>query len=425
MSNETTTTDIAALPPADRALIVLNSTKTEADLRAMVEEAAGITEIKDKTGREQAHRMGMRLKTARTTIQKTGKAAREDATAFCNAVLTEEKRLIAITQAEETRVLGLRDAFDEKLEAERRAAEARRAEILGKIQGIRDLPTALRSASSAEIAAEREALAAFEPSADVFGDLLDDCKAAMAEACTKLDELHGQAVAEEERAAAAEAERRRIQEALAAERAAMEAERAAIEAERARIAAERAELEALRAAAQRAAEEAKAAAEAPAAAPDGAETEPASDLQWSDEEVRQFKEQGQAPIAFNVLAHPETTIEDELRGDGDEAPADVELIQGEVGQADAGITVTATDWRIRSFALHTAAQFDALAAKVNQCGFNAFADELGAVAVNLREGFHDAALAKADAEALIAADNLLVDATMEAIDALRGEQLAA
>jgi len=80
--------------------------------------------------------------------------------------------------------------------------------LLGKIQGIRDLPTALRSASSAEIAAEREALAAFEPSADVFGDLLDDCKAAMAEACTKLDELHGQAVAEEERAAAAEAERR-------------------------------------------------------------------------------------------------------------------------------------------------------------------------------------------------------------------------
>lgn len=404
MSNETTaTTDIAALPPADRALIVLNSTKTEADLRAMVEEAAGITEIKDKTGREQAHRMGMRLKTARTTIQKTGKAAREDATAFCNAVLTEEKRLIAITQAEETRVLGLRDAFDEKLEA-----EARRSEILGKIQGIRDLPTALRSASSAEIAAEREALAAFEPSADVFGDLLDDCKAAMAEACTKLDELHGQAVAEEERAAAAEAERRRIQEALAAERAAMEAERAAMEAERARIAAERAELEALRAAAQRAAEEAKAAAEAPAAAPAGAETKPVDEL---PEDV--------------AVIHPEPTMEAELRGDIEDATADVELIQGEVGQADAGITVTATDWRIRSFALHTAAQFDALAAKVNQCGFTAFADELGAVAVNLREGFHDAALAKADAEALIAADNLLVDATMEAIDALRGEQLAA
>lgn len=409
MSNETTAiNDIAALPPADRALIVLNSTKTEADLRVMVEEAAGITEIKDKTGREQAHRMGMRLKTARTTIQKTGKAAREDATAFCNAVLTEEKRLIAITQSEETRVLGLRDAFDEKLEAERRAAEARRAEILGKIQGIRDLPTALRSTSSAEIAAEREALAAFEPSADVFGDLLDDCKAAMAEACTKLDELHGQAVAEEERAAAAEAERRRIQEALAAERAAMEAERAAMEAERARIAAERAELEALRAAAQRAAEEAKAAAEAPAAAPAGAETEPADEL---PEDV--------------AVIHPEPTMEAELRGDGDEAPADVELIQGEVGQVDAGITVVPTDWRIRSFALHTAAQFDALAAKVNQCGFTAFADELGAVAVNLREGFHDAALAKADAEALIAADNLLVDATMEAIDALRGEQLAA
>ena len=38
MTEQTTliepTTDIAALPPADRALIVLSSTKTEADLKA-------------------------------------------------------------------------------------------------------------------------------------------------------------------------------------------------------------------------------------------------------------------------------------------------------------------------------------------------------------------------------------------------------
>lgn len=411
------TNDIAALPPADRALIVLNSTKTEADLRAMVEEAATIQEIKDKTGREQAHRMGMRLKTARTTIQKTGKAAREDATAFCNAVLTEEKRLIAITQAEETRVLGLRDAFDEKLEAERRAAEARRADILSKIQGIRDLPRHLAGASSEEIGAERDALLAFEPTAEVFDDLLDDCKAALAEVSEQLFNLFEQAKAKEAAAAALEAERRRAQEALEAERAAIEAERAAIaaerakiaaamEEERARIAAERAELEAMRAAAQASADE---------HAQAGAESEP--------EDSQAFQETGGTRV-LELTVDEGAALQAELIGDGTET-TDAPLIAGELGTVDAGITVQATDWRIRQFAMHTAAQFDALAAKVNQCGFAAFADELEAVAVNLRNGFHDEKLAQADRDALIAADNLLVDATLEAIDALKDDAIAA
>lgn len=412
------TNDIAALPPADRALIVLNSTKTEADLRAMVEEAATIQEIKDKTGREQAHRMGMRLKTARTTIQKTGKGAREDATAFCNAVLTEEKRLIAITQAEENRVLGLRDAFDEKLEAERLAAEARRADILAKIQGIRDLPRHLAGASSEEIGAERDALLGFEPTAEVFDDLLDDCKAALSEVSEQLFNLFEQAKAKEAAAAALEAERRRAQEALEAERAALEAERAAMaaerarlaaamEEERARIAAERAELEALRAAAAQAAADEHAQA--------GAETGPA--------DGQPFQETGGTSVL--VLHMDEgAALQAELIGDGTET-TDAPLIAGEVGTIDAGMTVHATDWRIRQFAMHTAAQFDALAAKVNQCGFTAFADELEAVAVNLRNGFHDDKLAQADRDALIAADNLLVDATLEAIDALKDDAIAA
>ena len=49
--SEETTTDVTLLPPAARAVIVLNSSKTEFDLRAMVQEAASITQVADKTAR--------------------------------------------------------------------------------------------------------------------------------------------------------------------------------------------------------------------------------------------------------------------------------------------------------------------------------------------------------------------------------------
>lgn len=384
---DTTTTDIAALPPADRALIVLNSTKTEADLLAMVEEAATITEIKDKAGREQAHRVGMKLRSARTTIQKTGKSARDDATAFCNAVIREEKRLIAITEGEEKRVIGLRDAFDEQLEAERRAAEEaeakRVADIKEKIAGIRNLPLALAGANSDEIMMELAAIDQFEPPQDVFGEFTGECVAAIEECVATLKDMHAKVMAQETAMVAQEEARRRAEEELAAERAAIEAERAA-------LAAERAELERLRAAAK------------PAVITDEATIADASaDLAGAETE----------PLAVTMA----TT-------EGDE-PTPIEPEPIDLG--DIGEPAAPTDWRIRNFAMFTAAQFDALAAKVNQCGFTAFADNLRGVGAALRQGEHDAALARADHEALIAADNLLMDATVEAIDALQEMKVAA
>lgn len=385
------TTDIAALPPADRALIVLNSTKTEADLNAMVEEAQAITEIKDKAGREQAHRLGMKLKTARTAVEKTGKAARDDANAFAKAVIDEQKRLIAITEAEEKRVLGLRDTYDEQVEAEKRAAEARRVEIKGKIDGIRALPRLLAGAGSEEIMAEWGALEAFTPSEDVFGEQTADCSAALEEAITALAELHARVLAQETAAAELEAERQRVQEAIAAERAALEAERAA-------LAAERAELEALRAAAK---------------APTIVE-----DVQALDVEAQP----GQAIVLLDdpTGANTEPTFEDAPTAEGIQV---AELHEPEPVAAD---TAPAVSWHIRQAAIHTAAQFSALAGKVEQCGFTAFADNLRAVAISLREGSHDQALSSADREALVAADTLLLDATVACIEALsEDEQIAA
>lgn len=387
------TTDIATLPPADRAMIVLGSTKTEEHLRGLVEEATTVTAVIDPDGREQAHRLGMKLRTARTTIEKTGKVARDDANAFAKAVIDEQKRLISITEGEEKRVLALRDAYDAKIEAEkeakRQAEAARVAAIREKIDGIRALPLALAGATAEEIAAEQAALKDFEPTEEVFAEFIADCAQARHEALGALSDLHARVTAQEAAAALVQAERLKLEEARRQAEAELAAERQALAEASAALEKERAEIEAMRASLiqqqMRALDEAedKAIVAAPAVAPAGAETE-------------QVAEEAE-PVA--------SLFEDE--------PADI------------GITISdapVADWTIRQAAIHTAAQFTALAGKVEQCGFIDFAVTLNIVAASLRDGTHDAALAQADRDALIAADTLLLDATAECIEVLSEQQ---
>lgn len=388
------TTDIATLPPADRAMIVLGSTKTEEHLRGLVEEATTVTAVIDPDGREQAHRLGMKLRTARTTIEKTGKAARDDANAFAKAVIDEQKRLISITEGEEKRVLALRDAYDAKIEAEkeakRQAEAARVAAIREKIDGIRALPLALAGATAEEIAAEQAALKDFEPTEEVFAEFIADCAQARHEALGALSDLHARVTAQEAAAALVQAERLKLEEARRQAEAELAAEREALAEARAALARERAEIEAMRAAQiqqqMRALDEAedKAIVAAPAVAQTGAETEQA------------YEEA--APVVADLF-------EDE--------PAETVIPVTEAPVAD---------WTIRQAAIHTAAQFTALAGKVEQCGFIDFAVTLNIVAASLRDGTHDAALAQADRDALIAADTLLLDATAACIEVLSEQQ---
>ena len=95
--------------------------------------SANIKEVKNTAGREECHGAAMALVRARTTITKTGKAAREDAKAFQSAVIAEEKALIAITEGEETRLLALRDAWDAARAAEKAEAERIELERITKI----------------------------------------------------------------------------------------------------------------------------------------------------------------------------------------------------------------------------------------------------------------------------------------------------
>lgn len=229
--NETT-----ELTVVERAAIALGTSEREAQLAALVNESSTIVAIKNNAGRDQCHSAAMKLRTTRVDIEKAGKAAREDATAFSKAVIAEEKRLVAITAPEEERLLGLRDEWDEAREAERRAkveAEARRiAAIRVKIDEIRACVSIAAGKSSADI--EGAIIALVDETIDIegFAEMTGDAEAARGETLDKLRAMHGAALAQE-------AEARRVAE----ERAELERQRAALEAEQERLAAERAEQE--------------------------------------------------------------------------------------------------------------------------------------------------------------------------------------
>lgn len=148
----TTSTELT-LP--QRAAVALNAAEHEQNLIALVKNSETIKEIKNLDGRTQCHSALMTLKNARVSIEKTGKAAREDATAFSKAVIAEEKRLLGITQSEEDRLQSLRDKWDADREAERQAAiaveRARVDAIESRLNAVRNMPLSIIGKSSADI----------------------------------------------------------------------------------------------------------------------------------------------------------------------------------------------------------------------------------------------------------------------------------
>ncbi|HJV52819.1 MAG TPA: hypothetical protein VJ652_15230 [Noviherbaspirillum sp.] len=279
MTEQTQSTELATLPPADRAAIALSSSKIEGQLRELVQETANIQSVIDPSGREQAHRAGMKLKNTRVAIEKTGKTARDDAQAFSKAVIAEEKRLIGMIEPEERRVLSIRDAYDAKVAAEK--AEKERIErervnaIRTKIDAIRQIPATMAGEPAHEIAAEAGALQAFLPDGS-FGEFMEEAAEAAATACEALIQLHQRVLAQEQEAAR-----------LAAERAELERQRQEREAEEARLKAEREKFEDERRAFMM--EQAQ------------ARRTLFGGEQWTEEERKEIAKQGIRPGVFNTI----------------------------------------------------------------------------------------------------------------------------
>lgn len=229
-----------ALAPAQRAAIALDSAKHRKELADLVRKSADIVAVLNADAREQAHRAGMVLKNTRVAIQKRGKEAREDATAFSKAVIAEEKALIDMISPEEERVLALRDEWDAKVEAERQAkieAERKRVEaIQARIAEIRGIPVVAAGKSSEAISRLIASLVDDVPDAS-FQEFEETAKAVRLEVLDKLAKMETEqrGIEIEQEVARQEAERRRI---------AQEEEAARLKAEREELARLRAEQEA-------------------------------------------------------------------------------------------------------------------------------------------------------------------------------------
>ncbi len=258
-------------PPAqsltviERARTKLGVVEYRQQLKVLAEKHKSITAITNVDGYKQCHAARMELKTVRITIDKVGKDAREDATAFSRAIISEVGGLIGMIQPEEERLNRLQEEWDAKVEKERLAkveAERRRVESLrDRMDDIRTRPHGAMGSTSIELESAIVDLVALEIGPE-FAEFETQANVARTEALVKLRAMQAQALQREETAAREQRQREEEAARLAAERIELErlraeqAERDRIERER--LAKERAELEAAQAAARAAQVEAAA-----------------------------------------------------------------------------------------------------------------------------------------------------------------------
>ncbi|MDB5822225.1 MAG: putative phage coiled coil domain protein [Herminiimonas sp.] len=198
-----------ALTLPQRAAVALGTAEHEIRLRELALASSSIVAVLNADAREEAHRAAMNLRNARTAITKTGKAAREDATAFSKAVIQEEARLIAIIEPEEERVFTLRDQWDSDREAERQAkisaerGRVRKIELL--IDGIRQWVVDAAGKPSAAIQEHIDCLQ--PPTIEMYQERLEEATQAFHESIAKLNVMKAASITQEAEAARLQAER--------------------------------------------------------------------------------------------------------------------------------------------------------------------------------------------------------------------------
>lgn len=132
------------ITPYERASQEMSVAGTKEKLQELAAQSAELTEVIDAESRRLVHDSYMVLKNTRVTIERTGKDARADATAYSKAVIAKEKELVDVISPEEMRLKKLRDDYDsiEAAELARIAAEeqARVQKIEDDIRALRDAP---------------------------------------------------------------------------------------------------------------------------------------------------------------------------------------------------------------------------------------------------------------------------------------------
>lgn len=214
-----------------RAAVALKSSETEKHLLELAAKNKAIVAILDKPGREQAHGAAMELKRTRVAIENTSKAARDDATKFSKAVIAEEKRLVAIIEPEETRLLTLRDDWDDAMAAIKALAEKKERErimaINERIAGLRGYVNLAQECRTSErIGALIEKLTAAEITAELYQEFETEAAAVKDAGLMRLGEIFNAKKADEDERARVKAEQEAAAEALRKQREALELEQA-------------------------------------------------------------------------------------------------------------------------------------------------------------------------------------------------------
>lgn len=226
------------LAPLDRAERVLGFVERKAQLADLARKSERIVEITGTTGYQEAQGARMALKNTRVEIQKLGKAAREDATAFSKAVIAKEKELIDVIEPEESRLQALQDVWDAAREAEKQAKvaaeQARLAAIRAKLDAIQSFPLQAIGKSAEAIAAMIVRAQALDVS-EFAGEQQQVAAQYKVDAIARLVELHTARMEAEAEAARLTAERAEL-ERLRKEQAEQDRQAAAARAEADRIA---------------------------------------------------------------------------------------------------------------------------------------------------------------------------------------------
>lgn len=339
------------LAPIERAAIALESSKTEQHLRELAVKFIDITEIQDANGYDQAHRAKMELKRARIAVERAGKDAREDATKFSKAVITEVSRLVGIVEPEETRIQSECDVWEEKQARIKAEAEAiERARVLAITERIAAIKAYVVLANNCRTSARVAELQVKLCDTEMTGFEEFEAEAVMALADTEahLNRVLANIREQEYEAARIKAEQEAEAARLKAEREELDRQRAEAaaqakaqaEADRAELDRQRKEMDAQRAAAQaeakRVADEARAQAEAAEAKVRAAAEEMAA--QRAELERMRAELEAKSKPAEIVIVSPEPDQYEQLSKPV-EVPQGVTLIKGEVGTVDAGIVI--------------------------------------------------------------------------------------
>lgn len=141
---ETAGTDLVHLTPEQRAEQALKFSTTREQLKALAATSTSLVKVDTDDNLAAAKAAKAKLQSTRVAIEKTGKAARDDANKFGKAVIAKERELIGLISPEEERLQGLIVAEQTRREEAERAAreaEQRRAEQISQaFERVRSLP---------------------------------------------------------------------------------------------------------------------------------------------------------------------------------------------------------------------------------------------------------------------------------------------